>query len=541
MTARPAPVLLVIGTEPTSLDSTATRRLATAVARAAHTGGARLVSSIPSSSWADALGQAAADMHGKVVAADGGVVDQVAELAGRHRVVVVLLGGDIAAVHALLDRRARSWPVLAVCGTGGLAAQLTAGSSAAPPPQIVQGDELAQLRERQASGVAIDDHLEHRMVWELDENDVVKRILARRQSYDLTAAKLQRNGHRVGVGILVLGVVAVFLAVLNREAEPTGVVHDLFRWVLIVLPALVAALVAFDGVIASSRRWVMIRAACESIKREVFVWRARSGVYSPAAVGANAQSLSGATELLVDRVASIEAQLMGSVASASTSFVPVPDDHVAATASDDGLSQLDVDRYLALRLDDQVSYYRRKIAKLQPQRRGYQAFAILAGVTGSILATAGQTIWMPVAFAIGTALAAYAKQRQLDTTILGFSHASAALTEIRTRWDARPASRHTRGTFEQLVADVETALELEQGNWSAQMKVGLESPFPQYDDLRPEALDKLAQRPGMPDAAELDLPTSESPVSAVPSLDVAPGADPAPSGPTSGSPAADTA
>ena len=544
MTTHTAPVLLVLGTDAVALDATETRRLATALAGAARTGGARLVSAL-AGAHADALAQAAAEAHGKLTVAGDDLVEQVLELAGRHRTVVVVLGGDDATAKVLLDRRARLWSVLAVSGTGGLAAQLTAGPTAAPSEQVLRGDELAQLGEREVVAVAVDDGLEHRVVWELDEHDVVKRILARRESYDRTAVKLQRNGHRVGLGILVLGVLAVFLAVLNREAEPGGFVHDLFRWVLIVLPALVAGLVAFDGVAASSRRWVIIRAACESIKREIFVWRTRSGVYSAAAVAANPHAPADATELLVDRVASVEAQLMGSVVSASTVFVTVPDDHVAADEYDDGLSRLDASRYLAIRLDDQVAYFRKKIGKLQPHRRAYQVAAIVAGAAGSILATAGQTIWMPVAFAIGAALGAYAKQRQLDTSIMGFSHAAAALTEIRTRWDARPASRHTRAGFEQLVADVETALELEQGNWSAQMKVGLESPFPQYDDLRPEELDKLAQHAPMPAADDIDLPTMESPVAAIPPLGVAPepaaAATPAESAPAAEASAAETA
>jgi hypothetical protein len=261
----------------------------------------------------------------------------------------------------------------------------------------------------------------------------------------------------------------------------------------------------------------------------VFVWRTRSGVYSAGAVAANSQGLSSATELLVDRVASIEKQLTGSVVSPSTAFVAVPDDFVAAHARDDEISRLDADRYLALRLDDQAAYYRKKIVKLQRQRHAYQVFAILAGATGSILATAGQTIWLPVAFALGTALGAYAKQRQLDVTILGCSQGAADLTEIRTRWDARPTSRHTRAAFEQMVAEVETALETEQGNWTAKMKAGLESPLPQFDTAHSEELDKLAKPPAMPGPIDIELPRIDSPLTARPEPTVAPLAEaPAP-------------
>ena len=95
------------------------------------------------------------------------------------------------------------------------------------------------------------------------------------------------------------------------------------------------------------------------------------------------------------------------------------------------------------------------------------------------------------------------KQRQLDATILGYSRAAADLVQIRTRWDARPKSRHTRAEFEQLVADVEGALAREQGSWSAQMKVGLEAAAPTPGDL------DHAEAPTMPEAPEIDLPRVE--------------------------------
>ena len=502
MTIRSAPVLLVLGTDPgPEFDATATRRFAAALTRAADTADARLVHHVGDALTAE-FDTAAQTARHRAFSASDDVVAQAAELAGPHRVVVVLLAGDTATARLLLGDRARGWSILAVAGTGGLAEQLTTAPQAKPAVQVVEGDDLARLQERHAVAVAADDRLGYRIAWELDDYDVVKRILTRNLSYDLTAGKLQRAGNHVGVGILVLGVIAVFLAVLDRQLDAGGSVHDVFRWVLIVLPAVVAALVAVDGVTGAGRRWVLIRSACEQIKREIFVWRTRSGPYSSAALAARPEPAS-ATEVLVDQVASIEADMLSSMVAAGTTFVPVADGWVDSGAADDGLSRLDADHYLHLRLDDQLSWYRGKLVKKQSQRRVYHTFAIVAGAAGSILATAEQTIWLPVAFAIGTALGAYAKQRQLDATILGYSRAAADLVQIRTRWDARPKSRHTRAEFEQLVADVEGALAREQGSWSAQMKVGLEAAAPTPGDL------DHAEAPTMPEAPEIDLPRVE--------------------------------
>jgi hypothetical protein len=370
----------------------------------------------------------------------------------------------------------------------------------------VRGDELTQLRERRMVAVDGVDRLGHTVVWELDDADVVKQILARRKSYDNTARVLQRRAHWVEIGVLILGVVAVFLAVFDSQLDASDTVHDVFRWVLIVVPAVVAALIALDGVIASGKRWLLIRATCEAMKREIFVWRTRTGVYAPAAVDAHPDEPADATELLANRVAVIEAELLGSIVAATTRFEPVDASYVGATTSDDGLSRLDPPAYLTLRVDDQLAYYRRKVARLHPQRRAFQVVGICAGAAGSILATAGETAWVAVAFAIGAAVGAYAKQRQLDTTLLGFSRATAALEEIRTRWDAAPPERHTDARFEQLVHDVENALEAEQSNWAKQMKVALDTPLPLYEDLS-----KATKEETLPASNDVEVPTFASP------------------------------
>lgn len=502
MTPSGAPVVVVLGTDPgKSVDVTTTRQLAAALATAARTAGAQIVNAVPG-----AVGAAidAIDGDGSpIIRVADDLVAQVTALAGAQRVTVVLLAGDATTARVLLDDRAHDWSVVAMPKTGGLAAQLA--GTARHRPVVVRGDDLVQLRQRHIAGVDV-ERVGHTVVWNLDDADVVKQILARRKSYDNTARVLQSRAHVVELGVLTLGVVAVFLSVFDSQIDASDTIHEVFRWVLIVVPAVVAALIALDGVLASGKRWLLIRATCEAIKREIFVWRTRTGVYAPGAVSSNPDQPGDATELLANRVAVIEADLMGSIVAATTHFERAGESsYVGATKDDDGLSQLDASGYVRLRLADQLAYYRRKIARLNPQRRTYQVVGICAGVTGSILSTAGETAWVAVAFAIGAAMGAYARQRQLDTTLLGFSRASAALEEIRTRWDAAPPQRHTDVRFEQLVHDVEHALEAEQSNWAKQMKVALDTPLPLYEDLS-----KSTREQAFPAATEVDAPSESA-------------------------------
>jgi hypothetical protein len=320
----------------------------------------------------------------------------------------------------------------------------------------------------------------------------VKQMLARRFSYDRTAAKLQRSAHLVESAVLLLGASVTFLALLDHELETTGAPHSVFRWTLIVVPVFVAGLIGLAGVTASGKRWLLLRAACEAMKRELFVWRTRTGVYGEAALAAGGDGPQDATEQLVGRVASIEAQLMSSVVASNTVFVPATPEFLGATDADDGISQLDAYEYLSLRVDDQLAYYRRKVATLSPHLRRLQVAGVLAGAVGSILAVTGAAIWIGLTTAIAGAIIAHTRQQQLDAALLGYNHAIAALEEIRTRWQAVPAERRTGADFEKLVHDVETVLEAEQISWVKQMNVGLDSPLPTPEQLARSAADSAS-------------------------------------------------
>jgi hypothetical protein len=490
MTVDTTPVVLLLGADPASrIAPSQARRLAASLLRAARASGARIVDAV-GGAVGGAIAAADPDAEVRLVQAPADPIGCTADLAERQRVVVVLLAGDPRTARLLLDPRTRRWSIVTVRGTGDLADQLGA-NRARSGPAVVHGDELTQLRERRIVSVSGAARVGHTVAWELADVDAVKQILARRRSYDLTARKLQRNAHAVEAAVLLLGVLVTFLALLDNALETTGAVHSVFRWTLIVVPVFVAGLIALAGITASGKRWLLLRAAAESMKREIFVWRTRTGVYSPSA--ATDTGAHDATEQLVDRVASIEAQLMGSMVASNTVFAPVDAAFVGATADDDGLSRLDAREYVALRVDDQLAYYRVKARKLSPQVRSFQVAGILAGAIGSVLAVTGEAIWIGLTTVIAGAIVAHMKQRQLDTTMLGYNRAIAALAEIRTRWYAVPEARRTDADFAKLVQDVEHVLEAEQDSWVRQMNLGLDSPLP-----TPKQLESSAPSPSPP-------------------------------------------
>ena len=210
---------------------------------------------------------------------------------------------------------------------------------------------------------------------------------------------------------------------------------------------------------------------------------------------------------------------MGSIVGSSTAFVPVNDHFIGASGDDDGLSRLAPDDYLRVRVDDQLAYYRRKVARLAPRLRRYQLAWILAGAAGSILTAAGASLWIGLAVAIAGAIGAHMKQVQLDTTLVGFNQGIAGLQECVTQWGAVPVERRTEERYALLVRKAEGALESEHASWLKQMKVGVDSSLLTDAELRNTTA-------ATPPPVDFELPMYDTPTAApAPASAPAPAAD----------------
>ena len=68
--------------------------------------------------------------------------------------------------------------------------------------------------------------------------------------------------------ILALGVLATLLALIDNQLKESAL-----HWAVIVLPILVSVLIAVASRRAVGQRWVMLRAAAESIKAAIYDYR----------------------------------------------------------------------------------------------------------------------------------------------------------------------------------------------------------------------------------------------------------------------------
>jgi hypothetical protein len=276
------------------------------------------------------------------------------------------------------------------------------------------------------------------------------------------------------------GILATLLALLKGaiHISPTSSlswVDDVLHWTVVALPILVVTLVGMAYRLGAGKRWVLLRAAAETIKREIYRVRTATGIYREETSHKGASA--SAQELLSAQLDAIEAKLLQTEVSSAemTPYAgPLPPQMYGASREDDGLSPLDPEHYLAFRVGDQLSYFHPKVAALARRRRWFQFVVLAAGGAGAILAAVGLEVWIGLTTAIAGAALAYLGYLQVESTLVAYNQAAGNLEALRRGWEARSDARRDRAAFEALVADAEAVLATELGGWVQQMNEALE-------------------------------------------------------------------
>jgi SLOG in TRPM, prokaryote/SMODS and SLOG-associating 2TM effector domain 1/Protein of unknown function (DUF4231) len=416
------------------------------------------------------------------------LMDLAATLAGGAPVVVLLAGGGEASAGEVLEATRRGWPVFVLEGTGGLADRLGKlwrrhrqwrlrrlapilpdrfRHPRRPSIETIDDPVLAEivadvdLRIFQGDTPAT---LIGRLGWALRDEASLKAAWERFAAFDALATRMRLGFEHMQVAILVVGILATLFALLHdalagqRPHWLSGWLH----WSVVVLPILVSVLMALANRRAAGNRWVLLRAAAESIKSELYRYRTRTTPYGDAATR-NAE-LTGRVERTVEHLM----QTGVSSGPVDPYWGQMPPSMYGASADDDGIGELDADAYLKLRVGNQLDYYRDRTRGLNRRRGRLQFLAIAAGGAGSILAAAGVEIWIGLTTAISAAAVAYVGDLRVDSTIVAYNQAASRLEALRDRWTALAPELRPKA-FDRLVADAEDVLLTELGGWVEQM------------------------------------------------------------------------
>jgi hypothetical protein len=442
--------------------------------------------------------------------------------AGNGRVAVVLAGGGEVAKAEVVESVRRGWPVFVIQGTGGLAdsilelcrthrtphrrpaARLLPGlleDRMPPPPSSIADADLREIVSggdiRAVTG-AEPGQFARRIAWELQDEPALKSAWQQFATYDHLATRLRATFTRLQAWILLLGVVATLLALIYAQVGGQAL-----HWAVVAIPILAAVLIAVAGRRAVGQRWVMLRAAAEAIKAEIYRYRALAAVDASRLAGGEHASRQ---QELAAHLDAIDTRLMQTQASSGplTPYNgPLPPEMYGAGRDDDGLSPLDAERYLQIRVADQLAYYHGRVRSLDRGRNALQLLAIAAGATGAILAAAGLEVWIGLTSGASAAALAYLGYLQIDNTVVTYNQAAAKLAGLEREWRARSPAQRNSAALRDLVTRGEAALTTELAGWVQQMSDTLED----LKNRQAEAADRVqpagAARP-VPNAASAD-------------------------------------
>jgi hypothetical protein len=283
-------------------------------------------------------------------------------------------------------------------------------------------------------------------------------------------------------------VISTLLAILlSKEAYPSWIAAVLpsysltpvaiLRLVLhvcwILIPITITALAGFNSHFREGNKWILLRAAAETIKREIFRFRTRTGTYAEAeCVQTSAQSK------LVAKVTDITSNLLKSEVNKS-SLPRRP------KTRETQMSFMKPEEYVVERIEDQIAYFTTKNQKLYNRLKRFQLLILVAGGGGTLLAIMNWNVWVALTTALATAFTAKLETDQTENSIVQYNMALVNLRNVESWWKALSQWEKARfKNIDLLVSQTEMILERETGGWVQQMQ---------------SELDKLTERQKSPD------------------------------------------
>ncbi len=400
---------------------------------------------------------------------------------GLRPVAALLVGGsDSDKVTALRCAR-RGWPLFILQGVGGLGDTiLTAMASPAPGAQPTQITDPALREILEIATIAplpLDgntDDLKRILLGPIQQpGDVLADAWSRFDDLDLAAVEKQNLFRGTEIGILSLTVVATLLAIaISGSVLPEQIgfwriqnlnVHGILHILLIVIPILISMLGAFNARFREGNKWLLFRAAAESIKREIFRYRTRSGLYS------EEQCLQISAPL---RLAGNIKDISTSLAQSEVNRSSLPHRIIVDPAR---LKNLSPEAYLHDRVEDQISYFVSKTGTLYRQLKQLQLWILIVGGLGTFLAAIKFEVWVALTTALATAFTNKLEIDQVENSLVQYNIALTNLRNIQCWWKGlTPWEKTRQKNIDVLVDQTEKALEHETAGWVQQMQSTLD-------------------------------------------------------------------
>jgi hypothetical protein len=387
-------------------------------------------------------------------------------------VVVLLFGGNENEKGLLLHCARAHWPVVVVAGTGGLADQIVAArdpQANGAPPVALSDPNLREIVETANLSVtplrASVDVLEQQILAQIApvSMDILQQAWERFDEFDNAAIAKQRSFRRVQRALILLAFFAAVFGVIKTVLSSTTIAGQIVNLILILTPITVSVFASYNSFFRDGEQWILLRGAADTIKREIFRFRTRTGPYS------DQQCVKTSRESkLAQKVQQVTASIAQSVASRTN----LQRKEYASNRQRNAF--LWPEEYVQDRIKDQSRYFAAKTRRLSARLRIMQLGIFTAGAIGTYLSSL-QLIWAGLATAVVTAFTAKLESDRVEKSLSQYNQALAGLRNIESWWRALSRWEKSRPqNFDLLVDQTEKVLESETAGWLQQASSALE-------------------------------------------------------------------
>ena len=397
-------------------------------------------------------------------------------LAEQVPVIALLVNGGAISRDEVLRSVRHGWPIVIIEGSGRLADEIA--KQREQPPSYIDEPVMAEIN---ADG---DIHLLPIDSAMNQVEELIARLLASDQTlylawerfaaYDESANKQKKGFNRTQKWILFLGVLGTLLALTQATLRTLQLVESLnwldpfLHWVIVIVPITISILLAASNRFKVGNKWILLRASAEALKGEIYRYRARGEIYSDQETASTSREAK-----LARKVGSISRGLMQTdvnISSVHTYEGPIPPRMYGAEETDDGFSFLTPDRYLEIRLGEQVNFLQGRTVQLERLLKRLEWLAYIAGGAGTLLAAIGLELWIALTSALIVAFGTYLEYQQVENTLMRYNQARTDLANVRGWWLALPAvEQKDPKNVDKLVGLTEKILRREQAGWVQEM------------------------------------------------------------------------
>jgi len=449
----------------------------------------------------------------------------VARMVSCHedRILTILVGGEIdgPAMDMALATVRRKWVLVALEGSGGLADEIVQLKNQALTLERRTGkswklfkpwlpfDRLKQLQETNPRLYEIIsdgkiriigknfDALQLRSLIEgitcPPEEVLLRNAWKQFATYDQNSRRHRTQWHWLKKVPLILSVLSTLMVLMySASGIPTKdlpeeitsdlwlgayntfmnwlhTIHDypplnlFFRFTIILLPITVSIIIGIETRWKPGSKYILLRGAAESVKRGIYSFRVLQGLK----LNTNEIHLPHDEQTLHTHLEDVSKFLWESDVKESA-LVPypgrIPPEMFGAAAGDDGYSPLKPERYLDIRVGDQLKFYTDRTNQYEKQIRGLRYWMIILGGVGTFLAAIGAQYWLPLTAAIVAAATAFLEYQQLEQILTKYNLTKASLENTKNKWLSLKQEERL-DYIPKLVRDVEAILESENQGW----------------------------------------------------------------------------